>query len=515
MCGQTIEPSHFAFEAQSYFRILQDILFSSRRSTDRPFAQFGGATSSHVEPQRPRGLSELCWWSSLPTFFEGPEPSPSPPSRPAGEPSRGQLNETSNPFVETTTEDGKETYRPPFRAPQNLPSAMFVTGYYANFFREVRRLGSGSYGQVYLCHHYLDDVYLGEYAVKKVPVGDDKAWLQKMLREVKIRERLHNTNIVQYKHSWLEMYRSTTTVPVIPWLFVLMEYCNGGDLERYLELAGHSRLPLEATPAASSGLTPMPESHIWKLFFDIANGLNHLHHSGILHRDLKPQNILLQCTLDTLTGRPTTTALLSDFGTSELFSERDKHMDRQGFTGTVEYTAPELLEQTETGHLREDYDEKSDVWSLGVVLFVLAYGCVPYFETDPKDCRARILSHTDPRTIIPPTPTRSEELRLLIEALLQRDPNARPSIDAVLNHKKVRYRMLDKEMLDTAGYQITYTLGCHRFRATQGRAANGQRPTPTAVPSRVETTPLGLLTGSPTSGATTSPITDTKGQQQP
>ncbi len=67
---------------------------------------------------------------------------------------------------------------------KDLPAAVLNTGYYERFFVEERQLGSGSFGAVFLCQHKLDDVELGEYAVKKVPVGDNKDWLKKMIREV-------------------------------------------------------------------------------------------------------------------------------------------------------------------------------------------------------------------------------------------------------------------------------------------------------------------------------------------
>jgi hypothetical protein len=91
----------------------------------------------------------------------------------------------------------------------HLSTASFLQGYYGRFFREVRRLGRGYRGAVFLCQHVLDNVSLGEYAVKKIPVGDSKQWLMRMLREVHILERIHHFNIVDYKHCWLEDHSLT------------------------------------------------------------------------------------------------------------------------------------------------------------------------------------------------------------------------------------------------------------------------------------------------------------------
>lgn len=449
MCGQVIDPTRFSFEAQCYFRILQDILRSRMKFS-------GGRSESATAYAAP--TTGYGWRHFLPD-----EGNDEPPE--AAETTGSQRH--SNPFVTEELRQRKEypasgegTSESDSASTKPVLTGMCITGYYGSFFREIRRLGSGSYGQVFLCHHLLDDVFLGEYAVKKVPVGQDRQWLQSMLREVKIRERLHNANIVEYKHSWLEMHRTSSHLPLIPWLFVLMEFCNGGDLDAFLTVNGyacdHSNCATRGRKT-TGGVMFMKESHIWKLFLDIANGLNHLHHSGILHRDLKPQNILLQCTLDNLSQRPVTAALLSDFGTSELLA--DPTSERHGFTGTVEYTAPELLETDDKGHFREDYDEKSDIWSLGVVLFVMAYGDVPYFNQDPQRCRLEILTHTDPRLIIPSVPERSSDLILLIEALLQRDPRARPSLDTVLQHPRIRRRLADVGSLEEAGLEIAYLLG--------------------------------------------------------
>lgn len=63
---------------------------------------------------------------------------------------------------------------------QSIPRSLLITGYYGRFFREIGLLGSGGYGSVYLTEHVLDGLALGFFAVKKTPVGDNRAWLQKV-----------------------------------------------------------------------------------------------------------------------------------------------------------------------------------------------------------------------------------------------------------------------------------------------------------------------------------------------
>ncbi|EER00177.1 hypothetical protein Pmar_PMAR000145, partial [Perkinsus marinus ATCC 50983] len=108
---------------------------------------------------------------------------------------------------------------------------MLNNGYYERFFKESpQRLGSGSFGTVYHCEHVIDGVMLGDYAVKKVPVGDNRIWLRKMVREVTLERIAAHPNIVSYKHSWLELHRSNEFCPYVPHLFILMSFCDGGSL---------------------------------------------------------------------------------------------------------------------------------------------------------------------------------------------------------------------------------------------------------------------------------------------
>ncbi|OII77273.1 protein kinase domain-containing protein [Cryptosporidium andersoni] len=409
----------------------------------------------------------------------------------------------------------------------NLKSDLLMTGYYGKFFKEIKKLGSGSFGQVYLCSHVLDDITLAWYAVKKVPVGDDRKWLSSVLREVKIRELLHHPNIVQYRHSWLEMYSSNDYCPKVPWLFQLMEYCNSGSLEDFIlkmltnkgynsqkrmkqsssisnddlsrveysqelcssQLAVKSNI--QENSLSCSGQTHIKDDHIWKIFFDVILGLQHLHHRGILHRDLKPSNILLHIVYDEFLAQPICQALLSDFGTAQVLQRRYlysrsetmnddihdtnrgtpcfsddvffvvEHMQRHGYTGTVEYTAPELLIQDENGLFCGEYDIFSDIWSLGITLYVLCYNRVPFqVDTfsggdpeDPQQCRKAVLNGMH-NLDFPEYPLRSSDLKLLIKALLDPEPEKRPNTDDILRHPRIQSKLRCSDLLVNASIEL-------------------------------------------------------------
>lgn len=337
------------------------------------------------------------------------------------------------------SEGGAEAEAAAAAALRHLPPGLLNTGYYARFFIETRPLGSGSFGAVFLCRHVLDDLALGDYAVKKVPVGDNKAWLRDMVREVKTFERLHHPNVVEYKHSWLELSRSSLFCPLVPFLFILMQYCNGGSLG---ELIWRDGDPSRPKPA-------LIVTHVWQLLLDILLGLQHLHRQAILHRDLKPTNILLQWPVgggaDGSTSR-CPSALLSDFGTATPLGEIDLAGDfpgvaARGYTGTVEYTAPELLR----GDARE-YTEKSDMWSLGIVLYSMCFSTLPFSHEDPRVIKDIVRRFVEARQglsegadWLPPDPgNRLGPLRLLTAALLNVDADRRPATTDLLENPVFR-----------------------------------------------------------------------------
>ncbi|RHZ44213.1 hypothetical protein Glove_750g11 [Diversispora epigaea] len=374
------------------------------------------------------------------------------------------LENSENPESSTSSEDFIPTTEIP-EDPSTLSQSSFNQGYYQRFFIEEKQLGKGFRGSVYLCKHVLDNVPLGEYAIKKVAVGDNHTWLVKMLREVHLLEKLRHLNIVDYKHAWLEYHQLTNFGPEVPCLFILMECANGGNLEEYIEFKSSqgefekpSLTPIERKLRArrmrnmnhniheesSSFNLSGPSKHylslqeIYSLFLDICKGLAHLHQHGILHRDLKPSNLLLQYNDGNRVGIPR--VLISDFGECEILDQLTDR-DRTGATGTLEFMAPELLKVDESGLYHKNYSSKSDMWSLGIVLYYLCYSRLPYRQIDDVDLlRQEIINfenltfsnNEESSNIIYPNRKIPLQLRNLITRLVSCNPKNRPSCEEIL-----------------------------------------------------------------------------------
>ena len=132
---------------------------------------------------------------------------------------------------------GSSTPLPPSGAstpPEPIAHASEAQGYYARFFVELKRLGRGARGQVYLCQHVLNGNQLGKYAIKKIPVGDHASSLLHSLNEVHLMESLHHPHLIHYQHAWIERCQLSAFAPEVPTLFVLMMAANGGSLADWI-----------------------------------------------------------------------------------------------------------------------------------------------------------------------------------------------------------------------------------------------------------------------------------------
>ncbi|KAI0169414.1 kinase-like protein [Hypoxylon sp. FL1284] len=322
----------------------------------------------------------------------------------------------------------------------------FSPNYFGRFFVEERVLGKGGKGVVLLVRHEIDGCALGHFACKRVPVGDDHAWLEKVLIEVELLAKLSHPNLVSYRHVWLEDVKLNRFGPSVACAFILQQYCNGGDLLRYVVGDQPQQVTKEQLKAQmrrrSKGTAERPQDifasqrrlsfeEIYSLFKDITFGLTYLHGANYIHRDLKPSNCLLHSENGKLT------CLISDFGEVQPGNAVRKST---GSTGTISYCAPEVLKRDEGGRLG-NFTTKSDVFSLGMILYFLCFGRLPYVnantvqeELEDMDLlRAEIADwkgFLEERRERPDLPSK---LYQLLKKMLALDPNERPSATEVLN----------------------------------------------------------------------------------
>ncbi|KAK5631527.1 hypothetical protein RRF57_007241 [Xylaria bambusicola] len=327
----------------------------------------------------------------------------------------------------------------------------FSPNYFTTFFVEERELGRGGKGVVLLVRHEIDGCPLGHFACKRVPVGDDHAWLEKVLVEVKLLAALSHPNLVSYRHVWLEDVQIHRFGPSVACAFILQQYCNSGDLLRYVvgdlpeqttkeqlkaQLRRRSRGQGERPPEVTPSQRRLSLEEIYSLFKDVTSGLAYLHSANYIHRDLKPSNCLLHHENGKLI------CLISDFGEVQ---PGNAVRNSTGTTGTISYCAPEVLKVDARGQLG-NFTVKSDVFSLGMILYFLCFGRLPYRNAnvvheeleDIDELRAEIadwkgfLDERRERPDLPP------KLYQLLKKMLALDPGERPTATEVLgmlNHE--------------------------------------------------------------------------------
>ena len=199
-------------------------------------------------------------------------------------------------------------------------------------------------------------------------------------------------------------------------LRLILELCNGGDLEDYVKnyfIKNNKGLPLE---------------DLRLIAFNIASGLRDMHQKKIMHRDIKPKNILLVTDEE---NKKILNVKLCDYGLSR------KILDKSGFKastvlGTVDYFAPELyalMDQLLEGEEGGKYDNKVDIWSYGVLLYYAAFGKTVLKAPNTK---AKVLKKGEIH--FPESSGIPQEYKDLIKKCLTIDPKNRPTFDVLLKH---------------------------------------------------------------------------------
>ncbi|CAF9943857.1 MAG: putative serine/threonine-protein kinase iks1 [Alectoria fallacina] len=330
-------------------------------------------------------------------------------------------------------------------APPGISETAFSPGYFQRCYVVEKELGKGGKGVVFLVTHLLDGNEIGHFACKRVPVGDDREWLKNVLIEVQLLQQLEHKHLVRYHHVWLEDVKLSNFGPSVPCAFILQQYCNAGDLHDYvLDSARRSTSPhhLKERVRRRSKNQPelpldlsgrkLPLEEIYSFFKDITSGLNHLHINGYIHRDLKPSNCLLH---DDGTGERSR-VLVSDFGEVQVEEVVRKST---GATGTISFCAPEVLRLQSSG-VYGNFTRKSDIFSLGMILYFLCFARLPYSHADILNeenedldqLRDEITTWSglhEERKLRPDLP---EQLYTFLRRLLSLDPEERPTAEAIL-----------------------------------------------------------------------------------
>ena len=262
-------------------------------------------------------------------------------------------------------------------------------------YKIINFLGEGSFGKAYLA---LCDNDNNKYVIKQITLeGMDDEEKRETFNEAKILKKLDHPNIIKFKEVFLQRQPK-------PALNIVTEYADGGDLGQKIE---------------KQKKVPFSEAQILDYITQICLALQHIHKKKIIHRDLKSGNIFLMKSGIVKVG---------DFGIAKgLQSTWEK---AKTFVGTPYFLSPEIINN-------QPYDNKSDIWALGVLLYELMTFQMPFNAVSLP-----LLSIKINRGVYKPPPsTYSSDIRNLLKKCLTVNPDKRPSIDEILKLPLIKNRI--------------------------------------------------------------------------
>ena len=263
-----------------------------------------------------------------------------------------------------------------------------------NDFQIINKLGEGAYSTVFKVKRNIDKKI---YALKKVKILNlSEKEKENALNEVRILASVRSNFVVSYKEAFFDEKDNT--------LCIVMEFADRGDL--YQKIVQHKKSAIF-----------FEESDIWRIFIQLVKGLKSLHDLKILHRDMKSANVFLFSN---------GSAKLGDLNVSKVAKRGLGYTQ----TGTPYYASPEVWKD-------KPYDNKSDVWSLGCVLYEMITLRPPFRAQNMEGLFNKVCKGQFSRI-----PERfSDDLFHVVQFLLQVNPNSRPSCEQILNHPIVQKRI--------------------------------------------------------------------------
>jgi len=254
----------------------------------------------------------------------------------------------------------------------------------------VQEIGEGSYGKVYKARHIVTNVHV---AIKIIPVDND---LEDLNKEIDALKKVKDSNYIVRYHGNFQNEGH---------LWIVMDLCESGSVADVLSIC--KRL--------------LNEEEIRDICAATALGLTHLHKHRLIHRDIKAGNILL-----TNEGN----AKLADFGVSAQVSTLKSKRDT--LIGTPYWMAPEVIKETK-------YDEKCDIWSLGITMIEMAEGVPPLDHIHPMRAIFQIPKRDAPK--FQEQSKWSEDMNDFLAKCLVKDPTQRASSAELLEHPFIKERV--------------------------------------------------------------------------
>jgi eukaryotic-like serine/threonine-protein kinase len=245
-------------------------------------------------------------------------------------------------------------------------------------YKLLEPLGSGGFGDVWKAEKQT-----GSYvALKFIRPKDNKIDLTKIQKEVEVWKGLGE---IPHIITFIDL--DSCTIKSNVFIFIVSDFADGGSLESWLD--------------SNNGKANSYEQAV-KITIEILTGLENLHEQGVVHRDLKPDNILIMYSKH----------CLADFGISR---QMKSHSKATGMTGTHSYMPPEAFDKTPSITI------KTDIWAIGVILQRLLTGELPYPQEDIPSLYAAILMF-EPEQMSEDIP---QKLRETVKKCLEKDPNKR------------------------------------------------------------------------------------------
>lgn len=293
--------------------------------------------------------------------------------------------------------------------PEETVSQMFFDGKWrenwAIDFKKIvfgPRIGAGGFGEVYKCKY--EQKMVAVKTLQKIEDDDPQALMAEFMVEMKLMSKLRHPNIVEFIGACIHN----------PNLAIVLEFMAGGSLYRAI----HRR--------RRNVLGPFPLLKTVWIAFGVAKGMAHLHsqYPVVIHRDVKSPNVLL--------GTNVREVKITDFGLSRL---RVNSYVNTGPGGTPEWMAPELLRQ-------DPFNEKSDVFSFGVILWELVMCEKPWRDDHPMQIVYKVGSRGQ-KLPTPPPESCEPELREMIVECFADDPERRPNFGSIVERLEIMCHRVD------------------------------------------------------------------------